>query len=305
MKLGIKVAPGNAYKTDIESTHPAMVEVWYNATKPTDYTEMFSYLKTQKIDVGLHFWGVLKDNILPNLSYPDPTIHKPSRELVKHTIDIAAANGFAYVNIHPDLLALLKVDFSTMAIQTITKPMDVGQTQAQFVDQITQMHEYAQSRGIILTVETVPQRDTPSWNLPRDRSKVIDIYQMPIDVQIDLAARGLFIANDFCHTACSIRSDDRTTISDFLMNTTQTLAAQTKLIHLGYVAQPFNGVDFHDSLDNPIVETKDAIPNKKEMIELLKLFKNRDDVWILVEPERDHKKNYFLAKKLLDQARKI
>jgi hypothetical protein len=68
---------------------------------------------------------------------------------------------------------------------------------------------------------------------------------------------------------------------------------------LGYVIPPYNGVDFHDSLDNPLLDTDDAIPNKKEMVKLLKIFENREDVWILVEPKEDHVKNYLLAGKIL------
>jgi hypothetical protein len=65
---------------------------------------------------------------------------------------------------------------------------------------------------------------------------------------------------------------------------------------------PYNGTDNHDTFENPIFKTNNAIPNHRQMIELLKLFINRDDVWILAEPKDDHVKNYFIVKKLLEQA---
>ena len=155
---------------------------------------------------------------------------------------------------------------------------------------------------MLLTVETVPMRDTPTWNLNRDRTEVIDIHQMPVDVHIDLARRGIHIANDICHTACNLITNNRKAIKRFVFDTTKTLAPSTHLIHLGYLVPPYNGVDFHDSLDNPVFDTDDAIPNKNEMVELLKIFTNRDDVYILVEPKTDHIKNYNLARELLEKA---
>ncbi len=304
MKLGIKTAPDNSYKKDIEATHPGMVEVWYNASNPDNYTDLFSYLKTKKLDIGLHFWGITAGNLLANLSYPDQALASASYALVKQTIDAAASNGCVYVNIHPDLLILLQVDFNSLATKPMSDPTDQIQAMTVFSQKAAELHEYAKLKGVILTVETVPMRDTPTWNPSADRTQAVNIHQMPLQIHHNLAARGMYIANDFCHTACNLISDDRDAVSDFLFTTTKTLAPQTKLIHLGFVIPPFNGTDFHDSLDYSLFDTA-AIPNKKQTIELLKLFANRDDVWILVEPKTDHPKNYFLAKTLIDKALEI
>ena len=81
------------------------------------------------------------------------------------------------------------------------------------------------------------------------------------------------------------------------------VSALHKLEYYGLVyTEKKGGKRYKLKLDNPIIETSAAIPNKNEMIELLKLFKNRQDVWILVEPKDDHIKNFRLAQKLLDQA---
>jgi len=290
MKLGIKIAPGSAWKPNILATHPSMVEIWYNTSKPADYDEMFAFLSTQHIDVGLHFWGV-SDGLLADSSSP----------LITKTINVAAQNHCVYVNIHPDLCSALAVDFDTMNIHIAGPIQNPQLVQQKFIDNAIRLNTYAKTRGVILTVETVPLRDTPSWKPDRDRTQVIDIYQMPIDVFTDLAKHGIVIANDFGHTACNLITDNRTYIWQFLKTTTQTLAPATRLIHLGFIVPPYNGVDFHDSLDNPVFETNNAVPNKKELIELLKLFRNRDDVWMLVEPSRDHIKNYVLAKGILAQ----
>jgi hypothetical protein len=303
MKLGIKLAPGNAWKRNVEATHPAMVEIWYNASRPADYDGMFAYLSSRDIDIGLHYWGALPNNILTNISYPDPSVTQPSLALMKATIDVAAMHKCVYVNVHPDLYSLLEVHFDTMDIRVASSPADGNLVRDTFIKNITDLNTYAKSRGVILTVETVPLRDTPTWQPDRDRHEVIDTHQMPIDLHIELARRGVAITNDFSHTACNLISDDRDAVWQFLHDTTRNLAPATRLIHLGFIVPPYNGTDFHDTLANPVLNTNDAIPNKTEMIKLLKFFQNRDDVWILVEPARDHIKNYFLAQKIIARAR--
>lgn len=292
MKLGIKIAPGNAWKRDIEAAHPDMVEIWYNARTPDDYDDIFRYLDDKQIDVGLHFWGQDENGMLAGTSSP----------LVQRTIDIAARHNCVYVNIHPDLYIPLAVDLDTLQIRVAGPEANHNEINEQFIRNVESLQTYAAAKHVILTVETVPMRDTPSWKPYRDRTHVIDIHQMPMDIFIDLTRRNIAIANDFCHTACNLISQDRAAIWRFLYNTTRVLAPATRLIHLGFTVPPYNGVDIHDSLDNPVLNTKAAIPDKTEMIKLLKIFQNRDDMWILVEPKKDHVKNYILARGILENA---
>ncbi|OGG35789.1 hypothetical protein A2363_03640 [Candidatus Gottesmanbacteria bacterium RIFOXYB1_FULL_47_11] len=299
MKLGIKVAPGNDWKNNIEAAHPAMVEIWYNASRPDDYTGIFAYLAHTSIDVGLHYWGALPSGLLTNASYPDPAVSEPSLALMRATIDSAAAHKCVYVNIHPDLYNLLQVNFDTMGIRVASKQADPKAMNETFIQNTLNLNAYAAARGVVLTVETVPSCDTPSWKPGRDRTDVINTHPIPMSVLVDLAHRGVAVANDFGHTASNVISDDRAAVWRYLYDTTRTLEPVTRLIHLGFIEPPYNGVDFHDSLDNPVLETSAAIPNKKEMAELLQLFKTRDDVWILVEPRENHVKNYHLAQKII------
>lgn len=298
----MKVSSDRNSAQEVTATRPQMVEVWYNATRPDDYSNLFAFLKRQPLDTGLHYWGVLPNGLLTNIAYPDPNIWKPSLALIRATIDTAARNHFSYVNIHTDMRALLNVNFSSMQISVASKPAQTGICIRTYLENVASIKTYAEGRGIVLTVETIPQRDTTSWKLNRDRRDAVDLYQLPIDVQLELAARRFAIANDFAHTACNVISEDRGAVWRFLYDTTKTLAAATRLIHFGFIIPPYNGVDFHDSLDNQVLNSVNAIPNKKQMMELLKLFDNRDDVWILVEPKADHVKNYFLAKKILLKA---
>jgi hypothetical protein len=119
---------------------------------------------------------------------------------------------------------------------------------------------------------------------------------------LDAARDGFRIANDFGHTAASVLTDDVNSVWRYLLDFTRAVVKQTKLIHLGFLVPPYNGTDFHDSLANPLFETTKAVPNKQQTLELLRIFKNRPDTYILVEPNGGHVGNYFLAKKLLDEA---
>jgi len=206
------------------------------------------------------------------------------------------------VNIHPGSRAIVKLDLDTMDYPYVSEPIPILQAQEIYLEHVTKLHQYAKDHGIVLTVETVSRLVTKTdWYNPASRLKPFDIYQLPVSSVQAAAAAGIAVANDFVHTATDPVSDNPQDIWKFLYDTTQTLAAATRLIHLGFLVPPYNGTDFHDHLDNPLFQTNQAIPNKHQMIELLKLFGNRDDVWILVEPNGRHVENYFLAQKILEE----
>ena len=303
MTLGIKVGPQKQSFIDLEQTNAPFAEVWFNVSRADDYTELFTELKRRNMQVGLHFWGVLNDSNSPGLGYPDQSILDSSTDLMKKTIDIAATNKFQYVNIHPGSRAIVKIDLDRMDYPYVSDPIPLPQAQTIFLEHVTRLDRYAKDRGVVLTVETVsrliPKTD---WYNPASRLKPLDIYQLPVASVQAAADHGIAIANDFVHTATDPASDDPHEIWTYLLSTTQLLAAATRLIHLGFLVLPYNGTDNHDTLDNPVLATDQALPNRQQMIELLKLFKTRDDVWILVEPNGRHTENYFLAQKILAEA---
>ena len=303
MTLGIKVGPDKQSLLDLAFTRAPFGEVWFNINHTDDYNELFSELKRRKVQVGLHFWGVLDDGICANFGYPDKTILDQSVMLVKKTIDIAAQNAFQYVNIHPGNRAVVKMDLDRLDYPYISKPIPLPQAQAIFLEHVTILDHYAKSRNVVLTVETVSRRvQKTDWHNPISRLHPIDSYQLPVASIQAASESGISIANDFGHTATDPASDNPQDIWKFLYDATTVLAPVTRLIHLGFLIPPYNGTDFHDHLDNPLFQTNQAIPNIHQMIDLLKLFQNRSDVWILVEPNGRHTENYFLAQKILTEA---
>lgn len=304
MKLGIKVGPQPNSFHDLEQTRAPYCEVWFNINEAPKYNELFSFLKKRSIDVGLHFWGSLPDGTWTNFAYPDQKLIEASLRLMHQTIDIASQNRFKYVNIHPGARIKMKIDFVRQEFQPLGKPVDMAVSEPLFFEYAQKLHEYARNRGIVFTVETVPPRGTRGWydENARKNNDIVCTYELPVTTLVVAARQGLWIANDLCHTAANNISDNRTDVANFVFETTKTLALQTRLIHVGFVVPPYNGTDFHDHLDNPLLDTDQAIPNKNELKQLLNLFGDRNDVWAIVEPVNDHPKNYLLLQKLLKEA---
>lgn len=303
MTLGIKVGPQRQSFLDLEGTNAPFAEVWFNISRADEYAELFDELKRRNMQVGLHFWGVLDGGISPGFGYPDRGMLEGSARLVKKTIDIAAHHSFQYVNIHPGSRTIINIDLDRMDYPYISDPVPLPAAQDLFLKEVMKLHQYATDRNVVLTVETVSRcLQKTDWYNPESRLLPINPYQLPV-ASIRAAARaGIAVANDFVHTATDPVSDNPKQIWEFLYQTTRSLAAATRLIHLGFLVPPYNGTDFHDHLDNPMFATGDAMPNRHQTIELLKLFKNRGDVRILTEPNGRHAENYFLAQKILAEA---
>lgn len=299
MKLGIKVGPQKDSLERLSQTNPDCVEIWFNIYEESSYLELFDALKKRHSSVGLHFWGAIDSNIYPNIAYPDKHIIEESMRMMKKTIDIAAFHKFSYVNIHPGSQAMVSIEFSKNEQRLLSTPVDLDVSEALCLENAQILSSYAKNRGVIFTVETVPPRVSPNWYDHTTRNSPLNIYELPLSTIYLLARYGISIANDFCHTAAHAITDNPDTVWQLLFQTTKDLLFATKLIHLGYILPPYSGTDFHDMLDNPAFETQAAIPNKKQMIQLLKLFSDRD-VWVIPEPIGDHVRNYFLAKNILN-----
>jgi hypothetical protein len=174
-----------------------------------------------------------------------------------------------------------------------------------FLKNAQTLQAYAKSKNVILTVETVPIRVTDGWYDAKTRLIPKNIYELPPTAIVRAANAGLWVANDFSHTAAGVISDNPDVVWTYVQGITMSLAPQTRLIHIGFAMPPYNGTDNHDMFDNPVLQTSDAVPNIHQLKELLKIFINRNDVWILAEPKEGHAKNYFLVQKLIEEASQI
>jgi hypothetical protein len=299
IKLGIKISDEPTSFKHIQQINPSMCEVWFNASKSDNYINMFDFLKGKNIDIGLHFWGYLQDGTLANIAYPKSSDLKNTLNLMKLTINIAQKHGFQYVNIHPGSSARVSIDTKFEEFTVIEKPISIKKSLEVFMENVIVLHEYAKKREVLLTVETVPIRVTNGYKNPDPRIKTKNIYELPIDALYLAKDLGISVANDFGHTASQCITSSNNLVRQYLKGTTKKLLPATKLIHAGFIIPPYNGTDFHDSFENPLFETSDAIPNKQLFIELIKLFHNQKNVWMLAEPHGKHVENYVYVKNLL------
>jgi len=304
MNLGLKVGFEPASIENIKDVHPDFVEVWFDVRRSGQYNNLFDFLKENKTPAGLHFWGITKDGCEANITYPDKTLNQESFQLMQDTIDIAGRHNCIYVNIHLGTRTKITMDLYNEKANVLTEPADLQTCQETFVHNIGLLSQYAKDRNVILTIETIPQTIYSDWSKDPvlGRQNPIPSYPLPLSTYEPCIRSGAYVANDFGHTVALSITEDPNFAWDTLFETSKSLVQSTKLLHLGFIVPPYNGSDFHDQLDNPLMDTDKAIPNTKHMTELLKLFQNRNDVYALVEPQNDHPKNFRLASKILADA---
>jgi hypothetical protein len=289
------------WKEKLEATHPPFVEVYFRIDKIPQYREMFAYLKEHQIKFGLHFWGVLKNHIEPNLLSRHKWIQNQSVMLMQMAIKVAAEHQCVYVNVHPGALKerMLDLDASVFKIADLPET-EFEEGRKNLLENVKRLKKITEKYGVLLTYETLPTNCPIKWLAPRGPQNILRAMQCPIEFYEVLMNAGCFLANDFGHTASSIVSDNREEVLKFVVNWTKKLVPATKLIHCNVTLSPFDGVDVHSGL-LPEDFAKDTLPNKEELIELLKIFKNREDVYVLNEPEDRHVENYHALLNLLSQ----
>lgn len=294
MKLGIKVGLQGDSATDLAKTRPDFCEVWFHSGKIDQYDNLFRSINRIGCRAGLHFWGILADGTQANLAYPDNKILQSSIKLVKVTIDYATKSGCFYVNVHPGEARLTKVDFEKEIAAPYTTAAPLQTCKQILGASLAELAGYAKKRGVELYVESIPKK-APSapWLGTEGRKNPINLVQIPISLVMQLFnIDNLFFTNDLGHTAGNVISTNRNQIINFLSQITAKLAFKTKLLHVSYIVPPYNGTDYHGCIYYDEFNTTAAIPNRDEMKQLLRLFKERNDVGALVEPETDHVRNF-------------
>lgn len=301
MKPGIKIGLPN-WRKRLERSQAAYVEVYFMVSQFKEYQAMFSYLEKKKIRFGLHFWAKLKNNYMPNLVFKGKVAGE-SCELIKQAIDIAARAGAHYVNIHPGSFRLKKVDFTSRKIVVNHQQADFAEGKKEFFKNAKMLNNYAKKKGVLFLIETVCKREAADWSgQENSRLKTQNALNVNSQTLYELAKKeNIFLNNDFGHTLTETISDDRKKIFRNLFLSTKKLAPFTKLIHSNTTPPPFNGTDAHGGLLESDFENK-VLPSKTEIIKLFKIFKDREDVWLVPEPLKSHVANFKALKKLIKEA---
>jgi hypothetical protein len=300
MKLGIKVGLlGDSY-TDLIKSQPDFCEVWFDSRKINLYDKLFHQIKSLKIDCGLHFWGATKDNFLANIAFPDQKILQDSLSLIKKTIDTASNYGFSYVNIHPGSTILTKVNLDNGPLDfSATKNKTTLELATKTLrNSLFELSQYAKNKHIKFYLESVPMYCYKKINHIINRNIYEKIGELPLAIikqMMDID--NLYFTNDFGHTLANSKSTNRYELIKYLVDESKNLLSKTKLLHVGFIIPPYNGTDYHGCLYEKAIENKIAIPNKSEIISLLKMY-DKQNVWALAEPAKDHVGNFLYLKQL-------
>lgn len=301
IKPGIKIGPKD-WKDKLIKSQAKYCEVWFRVDKLDWYKEMFSYLKENKINTGLHFWGLIDNRLEPNIAYPGPTLNK-SLDLMKQAIDIAAFNHFNYVNIHQGNYNLIEINLEKSIFKPASKDNLISIRQAETIQKqsLKKLLSYAKDKNVLLLVESATARSARggSYDL-KARLKTRSQHTLPVKTLIYRAKNdNAFVTNDFGHIFCDEFDKPVDKLWQALWEKSVLLAPFTKLLHINSVIPPFNGTDTHHGITEEDFKIKGIFPTKDKLKKLLSLFKNRDDVWAIGEPRENHVANFNALKKLL------
>lgn len=302
MKAGIKIGLRD-YKTKIPVTGASIAEVYFRFDKSDLYNDLFKSLKNRNIKAGLHYWGVVKKNLLYNLAYPDNQIQKETLSQIKETIDIACLYKLRYVNVHPGNYRLVKLNLNSEVFEDGGNEVSQVVGKKTLLENVKLLHQYALKQNVLFLVETVPSRYAATWYDESSRLKPLRFGDPNAQTIIELANSGFYVTNDLGHTLADETSNNRSYLFERLLEKTLSLAKQTRLIHANTIRPPFNGTDTHDGVTEEDFK-KNVLPSKSQLIQLLEIFKKRDDVWLIPEPLKNHEENFRNLQKIVDEIEK-
>lgn len=293
MKVGVKIGPIK-WQEVLEQTQARYCEVWFRLDWREQFSEIFSYLKAQQINFGLHFWAILPGGLEPNLAYEKNGIANETQKLIRQCIDVASTVGASYVNTHPGSLLLKKLDLTRKELIFLTgQEVDASAAQQSLLVRAQELDAYAKKKNVLFLIETVPKNEAWHWRDFSGHLRARRGQNVPPEFLYPLTKAGISLTNDFGHSAASWEESKREVIFAKLKKLTERLASQTKLIHLTTNAPPFNGTDSHNGI-LPKDFASGVLPDENQLRQLLSLFQDRDDVWIIPEPEiADMVDNYF------------
>lgn len=277
-----------------------MCEVWFRVDKHQEYEKYLKWLIKNNITTGLHHWAACKNGIKNNLSTHHSAVRDESIAQMKKSIDIGSEYGCVYVNIHPGARNLEKVILTPWKSELLpgAEPTDKEEADRLMIDAAIELDAYAKKRGITFLIETLSGAECIVGG---DRSNVYRPGNSSLDLMRNLVANDISITNDLVHTVAAHEYQGPPSKKDMwqvLIDFTKETALATKLLHINTLLPPYNGTDSHDGIT--VDDFKEGVfPNEDQIMEILSLFKERDDVYLVPEPKQDMKLNHLALKKMV------
>lgn len=302
--IGFKTGPKNweIAKRIVEEDGAKMCEVWFNVNKEKEYTEMFEWLGERNVQIGLHHWGVVDGKIKTNLATQDKPVREEGLRQMKRVVDIGRDIGAVYVNVHPGARWQEKIDLEKQEqalIPSSETPVEISSRI--LIETALELNNYSKTRGVLLTIETMLGREAKNY---ARREGIYDAGTPPLALMEELTQQGILIANDITHSAGAIAAADnsREGMWQKLFDFTKKTAPFTKLLHVNTMRPPFDGRDSHDGLLEDDF-AQDFFPSRTQIIELLRIFADREDVFAVPEPQIEKtRENYRALLQLASEA---
>lgn len=300
MQVGFKTGPKTweEGKRIVEEDGARLCELWFRIDKAAEYDDMLAWLANHEVRVGLHHWGLAQEKYKTNLATNNEAIRLETIQQIKDTIDVAADIGGAYVNAHPGAAQLEKSDLQTGKAEPVTEGItDPKESGALFLLAAGELQTYAKEKGVLLTLETLPGRESYRAH---DRSRLYDPQNVPLAVMAKLGAQGNWLANDITHTLAALAAweSDEAKLEKQLLEFTRQVAPFTCLLHINTLLLPHDGADSHDGVTE-VDFLRKVSPGKAKIMELLSIFKDRGDVFVIPEPRTDMQNNWRALQELV------
>lgn len=297
MQAGIKVGPLDGIEI-LQKSQAKYVEIYYRLDWKNKYLPLFNYLNQEKIYFGLHYWDMIDGKYFPNLLYLDSIFAKKTYQSIKETINIAGKYRACYVNFHPESYRLSEINLDKRTVKTVN-PLEAIDKEASFkqlVFYLKKIVKEAAKNKVLPFLETVPKYATADFgNIDKGRQHPQKSEGLETEKYFELAKMGFLFTLDLGHTMTHKLTEDRNELFRYLYQAAEVLKDNIKLFHITTNKPPFNdGVDTHNGILDSDWKQQVA-PNRQELIKLLKLFKNRPDIWLIPEPPRKEMIENFYA----------
>jgi len=305
MKAGIKVGPQD-WQSILAKVKPCCLEVWFRLDWQEQYLPLFKYLQKNKIKFGLHFWAMVDNKYFPNFLYLKKNLAQKTYQLIKETIDIASKHKAEYVVFHPEAyrLSLLDLDKKTFKVLKPDSLINREKSLNQLLFYLKKIKKYTQKKKVLTLIETVPKYAPSNFaNLEKGRLKPQKSEGLETEKFFKLAKLGFPICLDLEHTMSQFITKDRDKLFAYLMKAAKKLKPAVRLIHVTTKIPPFNGTDAHCGILGKDFKRKGIIPTKKELIQVLSLFKDKD-IWLIPEPYEKMLENHLALRKIVEEVEK-
>lgn len=303
MKAGIKIGPRN-WQQVLSQVNPECLEVWFRLDWYERFLPLFNELNRRKIPFDLHFWATVDGKFLPNLMSLKKDVAEKTFLQIVETINIASKHNAYYVNFHPESYRqpILDLDRNIFLLEE-DGPIDRKKSFEQLNNYLTKIRNIVDKKNIIPFVETVPKFVPADFkDFKQGRKTPQKTYGLETEKFIELAKIKQPICLDLGHTMGQCITDDKNRLFDYLYDAAKKLLPAVGLMHVTTNKPPFNGTDSHNGVLQEDFE-QGVVPDRQQLIKLLKLFKGRD-VWLIPEPHEKMVENYLELKKIVEEIEK-